>query len=81
MHGDDQEAIAWFFNGVLYGGNLVLHENADICDDIGTIKVIRISEEIERLRRSLKNIADNQHQPTNPSAQLLAGIAKSALEA
>ena len=38
MHGDDEDAIRWFYEEVL-GGPLVLHSN-EIGDEVGTIKVV-----------------------------------------
>lgn len=43
MYGDDEDAKQWFFD-ILRGQNLVLHENAEIADDIGTIQIVKIEE-------------------------------------
>lgn len=39
MHGDDQDAITWFFHDILREDELTLWSN-DIGDDIGSIKVL-----------------------------------------
>jgi hypothetical protein len=44
MHGDDTD---WFYNEILLGENLVLHDNGDLGDDIGTIKVLILSDDKE----------------------------------
>lgn len=41
MHGNDSEAGWWFRNKIL-SKNLIVHENEDIGDDIGTLKIIEI---------------------------------------
>jgi len=43
MHGDEKDAVDWFYNGILRGDNLLLHDNGDIGDTIGTVKVIEIN--------------------------------------
>ena len=42
MHGSDPEAIEWFIENVLLGSGLVLHDNGDIGDHIGEMKVVSI---------------------------------------
>jgi hypothetical protein len=39
MHGDDPEAIRWFFKDILFGEHLHVYSNK-IGDDIGVIKVL-----------------------------------------
>jgi len=45
MHGGDAnaEAKAWFM-GLLMGGTLVLHENDEIGDAIGEVRVISVED-------------------------------------
>ena len=40
MHGNDKEAINWFYNNILKD-TLILHSN-EIGDEIGTIKITRM---------------------------------------
>ena len=45
MHGKDKESIDWFFNNILKSkrkNDLILHSD-EIGDEIGTVKVIKIS--------------------------------------
>ena len=39
MHGDELEAIEWFWRDVMGGGELYLHSNF-IGDEVGRVKVI-----------------------------------------
>lgn len=41
MHGDNKEAIKWFFEEILQQDLLILHSN-EIGDEIGTVKIIKI---------------------------------------
>ena len=43
MRGDDSEAIEWF-NRIVFGpgADLILYENSEIGDDVGTVKVLRM---------------------------------------
>lgn len=43
IHGDDQDAIGWFFCDILPNDLLILHSN-EIGDNIGTIEVLQILE-------------------------------------
>ena len=43
MHGDDQDAINWFFSDILKNEKLNLHSN-EIGDFIGTVKVNKVLE-------------------------------------
>lgn len=47
MHGDDKEAIDWFFNGILKD-ELILHSN-EIGDEIGIVKVIEVIDDTQEL--------------------------------
>lgn len=44
MHGDDPDAIEWFFRDILIEKPLTLHSN-EIGDMIGTVKVLEIQKE------------------------------------
>lgn len=44
IHGDDLMAKGWFYEAILQGENLVLHDNGDIGDDIGKLTVNEIHE-------------------------------------
>lgn len=41
MYGDDYQAFLWF-NKILKGNDLILHENVEIGDNIGKIKITKI---------------------------------------
>lgn len=43
IHTDDAEGKAWFYNDLLLGEVLILHSN-EIGDDVGTVRVIDITE-------------------------------------
>lgn len=40
MHGDDLEAKDWFFEEILGGDHLTLHDNGDLGDEVGKVKLI-----------------------------------------
>lgn len=42
MHGEDEEAIDWFFSKVLFGKKALTLNSNEIGDDVGTIKIIKI---------------------------------------
>lgn len=42
MHSSDVESINWFVENILKGDNLLLHDNGDIGDAIGNIKVLEL---------------------------------------
>lgn len=44
MHGNDEEAIKWFFEDILYRDRLILHSN-EIGDEVGEVKVLKILKE------------------------------------
>ena len=43
MHGNDKEAIDWFYNDILKKGTLTLHSN-EVGDEIGVIKVLETNQ-------------------------------------
>lgn len=43
MHADDEEALEWFYNETLFGGDLILHSN-DIGESVGTVKVLEMMD-------------------------------------
>lgn len=45
MHGGDTDVKGWFFNNVLMGEDLSLHDNGEIGDTVGKITVIEIIRE------------------------------------
>ena len=45
MHGKDKDAKEWFFDDILKGDGLYLGERGELGDEIGTIKVIKITKE------------------------------------
>ena len=44
MHGDDPEAVAWFRESVLMGTGLILHDNDEIGDHVGELKVLSVDD-------------------------------------
>lgn len=59
MHGDDEDAKAWFFDSILQPGDLFLHSN-EIGDVVGEIKSIEILPNVQMRdgaqRRSLDRL-------------------------
>ena len=45
MHGDDEEAIAWF-NGILAGKDLMLGDFGELGDMIGSVKVVTQQDDL-----------------------------------
>ena len=43
MHGDDLQAVRWFREDVLGGGMLTLHDNGELGDDVGTVRVLEVN--------------------------------------
>ena len=43
MHGDDQEAIDWFWN-LMYGNYLYLFEGSELGDTIGKLKLLSVED-------------------------------------
>ena len=56
---DDPEAKRWFFS-VLSGGDLVLHENTEIGDDFGTVRVLAIDTTAPRKPGREPPLLDNE---------------------
>lgn len=46
MHGDDEDAICWFFYDILKKEVLTLHSN-EIGDEIGTVKVLEFRPTVD----------------------------------
>jgi hypothetical protein len=48
IHGDDPEAVSWFYNDVLKGTDelLILHSNL-LGDELGLVKVLEITDILE----------------------------------
>ena len=48
IHGDDSEAVSWFYNDVLKGTDelLILHSNL-LGDELGLVKVLEIKDILE----------------------------------
>jgi len=46
MHGDDPEGIEWFRERVLKSPHLILHENGDLGDCVGDVRVLSVSERV-----------------------------------
>ena len=42
MHGDDPEAVRWFREDIIGGGMLTLHDNGELGDDLGTVRVLEV---------------------------------------
>ena len=45
MHGDDESQRNWFIEKILMNGDLILHENKEIGDTVGRIKITEIKIE------------------------------------
>ena len=42
MHGDELDATDWFYSDILFGDNLLLHDNGEIGDTIGKVKMLHL---------------------------------------
>ena len=60
MHGDDQDAIKWFFNDILGGDELRVWSET-IGDDIGSLRDLSI-EEVEGQAKVVQGKARQEHK-------------------
>jgi hypothetical protein len=44
MYGNDEEAKEWFEKDILMDSELIMHENDQIGDSLGNVKVLKILE-------------------------------------